>query len=102
MNTTAERTEKLQRGRPFKPGQSGNPQGRPRGSRNKITKLLLDLVEAEVAKSTQGGTGSLAALRESDPATFWRLVASLVPRELEFDTRPPVTFTMIIDGEEKA
>jgi hypothetical protein len=41
-------------GRPFKPGVSGNPSGRPRGSRNKTTvlveKLLADDAEA-VARS---------------------------------------------------
>jgi hypothetical protein len=31
-----------QRGRPFKPGASGNPYGRPKGSRNKCTRALLE------------------------------------------------------------
>ncbi|HET7447926.1 MAG TPA: DUF5681 domain-containing protein [Methyloceanibacter sp.] len=34
----AEKTEEKQQiGRPFEPGQSGNPAGRPKGSRNKAT-----------------------------------------------------------------
>jgi hypothetical protein len=32
----ADNTAKKQRGRPFEPGQSGNPAGRPKGSRNKL------------------------------------------------------------------
>jgi hypothetical protein len=35
-----------QRGR-FRPGQSGNPKGRPRGSRNKLTEACLDLLGDE-------------------------------------------------------
>jgi hypothetical protein len=35
-----------QRGRPFRPGASGNPRGRPRGSLNKRTQTLLEAAEA--------------------------------------------------------
>ena len=35
-----------QRGRPFKQGTSGNPHGRPRGSRNKRTKALIEAAQA--------------------------------------------------------
>ena len=36
-----------QRGRPFEPGQSGNPQGRPKGSRNKTTLAAEALLEGD-------------------------------------------------------
>src|SRR5262245_14246027 len=35
-----------QRGRPFRPGASGNPRARPRGSLNKRTQTLLEAAEA--------------------------------------------------------
>ena len=35
------------RGRPFQPGQSGNPAGRPRGARNRATLLIEALLEGE-------------------------------------------------------
>ena len=35
------------RGRPFEPGQSGNPKGRPKGSRNAVTLLAETLLDGE-------------------------------------------------------
>jgi hypothetical protein len=35
-----------QRGRPFKAGKAGNPNGRPKGSRNKRTQALLEASQA--------------------------------------------------------
>ena len=40
----AEDTAKKQRGRPFRPGESGNPAGRPAGSRNKTTAICAELL----------------------------------------------------------
>ena len=44
---TAEETTHKQRGKPFKPGVSGNPKGRPRGSRSKATVLAQELLDGE-------------------------------------------------------
>ncbi len=41
------KTPGQQRGRPFKKGQSGNPRGRPRGSRHKVSLAIESLLEGE-------------------------------------------------------
>src|SRR5947207_8689748 len=43
----AENSTEKQRGRPFQAGQSGNPNGRPKGSRNKTTLAAEHLLEGE-------------------------------------------------------
>lgn len=50
---TAEITAAKQRGRPFKPGQSGNLRGRPRGSRNRTTLAAEALLEGEAEALTR-------------------------------------------------
>lgn len=53
--------------------------GRRRGSRNKLTETLLSAVADDFAEH---GAEALAKLRSTDPASYLRIVASFVPREL--------------------
>jgi hypothetical protein len=47
VKSAAAKTGKKQGGVPFKPGRSGNPNGRPAGSRNKATLAIESLLEGE-------------------------------------------------------
>lgn len=49
----AAKTIPEQRGRPFRPGVSGNPNGRPQGSRNKATIALQTLLDGEGVQLTR-------------------------------------------------
>jgi hypothetical protein len=70
---------------PWKPGQSGNPKGRPRGSRNKLSEeFFRDLCDAWQAF----GKPALMTAAWTHPVEFVRLVASLIPRELEATITP--------------
>ena len=67
--SAAENTIQKQRiGRPFEPGQSGNPAGRPKGSRNKATLAVEVLLDGEAEAITRKAielakNGDLAAIR---------------------------------------
>jgi hypothetical protein len=63
----------------FRPGQSGNPNGRPKGSRNRIAELLLDDLCTAWAEH---GRDAIARMLNQRPGDFVKVVASLVPREL--------------------
>src|SRR5262245_21649293 len=65
---SAKKTAKMQRGRPFKSGKSGNPLGRPKGSRNKTTMAVEALLEGDAEGIARKGVekaleGDMAALR---------------------------------------
>jgi hypothetical protein len=64
----AEETAKKQRGRPFVRGQSGNPAGRPFGSRNRTTLAVDVLLDGEAERLTRKAValalkGNVACLR---------------------------------------
>lgn len=81
-----ENTAAKQRGRPFEPGKSGNPNGRPKGSRNHATLLAEALLDGEaetitrklIDKALEGDTTALRMCLD-------RLVAPSRERRVTFD-----------------
>jgi hypothetical protein len=63
----------------WKPGTSGNPAGRPRGSRNKLSD---DFVAALYDDFQDHGSAAIAACRAQKPDVYVRVIASLLPRDV--------------------
>jgi len=76
------------RGRPFKKGQSGNPKGRPKGSRNRLTDSVLKKIASDFAAH---GDEVLERVRKEEPALYLKFIISLLPRELimQFEQHRP-------------
>ncbi len=60
------------------PGQSGNPAGRPKGSRDTINEAFLKDLAADWAGD---GIVALRRAREDRPAEYCRMVANLQPKD---------------------
>ena len=68
---------------PFKPGQSGNPAGRPKGSKNK----LVDAFWVDFAEAWQEhGAAALKSVAETDPGKFLTVAASVMPKDVNVNT----------------
>lgn len=70
---------------PFQPGHSGNPRGRPKGSRNKLGEdFLTDLLEVWGAR----GKECIEATATNHPEKLVSIVAGILPKELNVKTNP--------------
>lgn len=72
--------------------------GRRKGSRNKLTETFLDAIANDFAEH---GTEAIARVRASDPATYLRLIGSIVPKELilQREQSPPINWDDITQEE---
>ena len=67
----------------FKPGQSGNYAGRPKGSRNKLGEAFTQALYEDFQTN---GVAAIQAVREQKPDQYLKVIASLMPKQLEIDT----------------
>ena len=81
----AESTKKKQRGRPFAPGVSGNPAGRPKGALNHATRASLAMMQGQVEQLT--GVVVARAL-EGDMTAMKLVLDRLVPTAKEASIEP--------------
>jgi hypothetical protein len=63
----------------FKPGVSGNPNGRPKGSRHKISEFFLRDLHALWEKK---GRSILERAAQESPSALVKVVAGLLPRDV--------------------
>jgi ribulose bisphosphate carboxylase small subunit len=91
--TEATAPQQRQIGRPFQPGQSGNPVGRPKGSRNKLGEAFLQALHEDFKAN---GIEAIQACRKDKPDAYLRVIAAILPEQIEITTRE---FVVVVPAE---
>ena len=100
-DTTKEKQKRKAPAHAWKPGESGNPAGRPKSSRNKLTE---DFLKALSDDFEQHGKGVIATVREEEPAKYLTVVAQLVPKDVDVNIKGGEIFEKLwrLIGEDAA
>jgi hypothetical protein len=93
--TTESRQRSLANLIPFKPGQSGNPRGRMKGSRHKLAEAFLsDLY----AMWEEHGPAILLTTAMKNPVDIAKLVATVLPRDFQATYEAGPTFRDLLEA----
>jgi hypothetical protein len=86
MSNEPETTGRNQDGT-FAPGFSGNPSGRPKGTRHKLSESFLEALLKDFQKAAEEdrslGEKAIAAMRAEKPNEYARMIASILAKEVE-------------------
>ena len=81
--------------RPWQPGQSGNPAGRPVGSRNLLSEAFLSTLSEDFEEH---GKGVIEKVRENDPSTYMKIIAQVIPKEHKVSVEFRDQLTAFLEG----
>ena len=70
----------------FAPGHPGGP-GRPKGSKHKLSEAFIAALARDFEEH---GTDAIRRVCQDDPSTYLRVIASLVPKDMQVSSKPSV------------
>lgn len=79
---------------PYRPGRSGNPGGKPKGARDRISKAFL---YAFAADFEENGVDAIRRLRQEDVASYVKVAVALQPKDVNVTTNIGESFAKLLE-----
>jgi hypothetical protein len=87
MSTNGVSTDKTgEKQNRWKPGQSGNPAGRPKGARSKLSESFLEALSNDFDTN---GIEVIEKVRSSRPHEYLKIVAAVLPKQMQLEDLTP-------------
>lgn len=77
----------------WKPGQSGNPAGRPKGARSRLSEAFFDALANDFAEH---GIAALEKMRTERPQEYIKAIGALQSKELTGEDGDPLNIGAVI------
>lgn len=78
----------------WKPGQSGNPAGRPKGARSKLSDAFFQALHDDFVKASEEdptlGAQAIKLMRTEKPNEYAKMIASLMAKEVTGEDGEPL------------
>lgn len=78
----------------WKPGQSGNPAGKPKGARHKLGEAFLEAMHQDFKAY---GSAVVAQVREEKPDQYLKVIASILPKQLTNEDGAALVVSSFVD-----
>jgi hypothetical protein len=78
---------------PWQPGQSGNPAGRPKGARSKLSEAFFEALAADFAEH---GVLALQTMRAERPQEYIKAIVALQSKELTGEDGDPLNIGVAV------
>ena len=92
MNKSTVNNSKRTGKRLFQKGLSGNPNGRPKGSKDKFTELKDSFLEAFDKLGGVKGLVEWAEKSNNNKGQFYQMITKLLPKSVNIETQGDITF----------